>query len=189
MKYKELFTPDKGLFETIFKPLFPEEYAQIFGATVPQVFDTVAVLKAGNKNLLDSVTTDTYTDIVTAVISVNVADWVKAANAMLAEYDVLNPTKKTTIRTENADEGETFNDVSTDSRKAFNDTEFSPDTQGQTETAKTREYTRSTDEIVSGLSLNADIPDTIKKEFVLRLNKWKQSIIFAIVNEITTAIY
>lgn len=189
MKYKELFTPDKGIFTTIFKPNYPEQYGVIFGQTVPQVYDVLALLQCGNKTLLGTVTPDSYTEIVNAIIAVNVDNWVRAANAMLAEYDAMKPVKRETTRTEKTGETETFNDVSTDSRKAFNDPDFSPDSRGVSDSSKNRDTDRQTVETVAGLGESANVTEQIRKEFALRLDKWRESIIFTLVNEITTVVY
>lgn len=189
MKYKELFTPDKGIFATIFKPNYPEQYRVIFGQTIPQVYDVLAVLQCGNKTLVEAVTPDTYNEIVTAVIAVNVDNWVKAANAMLAEYNALQPVKREVTRQTNGKDNETANDSTTDSRKAFNDTDFSPDSKGTAETEKTRVTEQTTVESVTGIGEAKETTDILRKEFAFRLDKWRESIIFAVVNEITISIY
>lgn len=189
MKYKELFTTERAIFATIFAPDFPEQYKAIFGETIPQVYDVTAILTCGNKTLLDSITPDSYKEIVTAVITVNVESWVKAANAMLAEYDAIKPVKRSVTRTEQGSENETATDSTTDSRKAFNDTDFSPDSKGQSDTEKTRSNNRDITETVVGIGEGKDITEQLRKEFAFRLDKWRKSIIFALINEITTNIY
>ena len=189
MKYKELFTPERAVFATIFAVDFPEQYKTIFGETIPQVYDVVAVLECGEKTLLNVITPDSYKEIVSAVITMNVDSWVKAANAMLAEYDAINPVKRSTTRTEQTNENETATDNTTDSRKAFNDTDFSPDSRGESDSEKTRSANRSTTETVAGIGESKDITETLRKEFAFRLDKWRKNIIFALINEITTQIY
>ena len=39
MKINELFTTENGLFDKIFKPLFPVLYASIFGEDDPKLID------------------------------------------------------------------------------------------------------------------------------------------------------
>ena len=58
MKYNELFTSDKGIFATIFKPNYPVQYGVIFGQTIPQTYDVLASFKCGDKTLVDAVTID-----------------------------------------------------------------------------------------------------------------------------------
>ena len=188
MKFKDLFTPDRAIFATIFQPNFAEQYTAIFGETVPQVYDVLTALHCGEKELLTTVTPDTYKDIVNAVITVNVTDWVKAAKAMQAEYEALNPTQRETTRSEKVTENEIGTDVNTDSRKAFNDTDFSPDIKGTADTTKNRDTDITTIETVSGIG-STSATEIIRKEFALRLDKWRESLIFALVNEITLSIY
>ena len=100
MKFKELFTTDNGIFGTVFSPDFPDEYQKIFGDALPKTLDVYAVMTSGNKMLSDSITAENYKDIVSSVIKVNVAGWVKQAEAMTAEYDVLKPVTREVNRTE-----------------------------------------------------------------------------------------
>ena len=189
MKYNELFTSDKGIFATIFKPNYPEQYGVIFGQTTPQTYDVLASFKCGGKTLVDAVTIETYKDIVSAVIALNVDNWVKAANIMLTDYNALKPIKREVTRQTNGNNNETSNDSTTDNRKAFNDTEFSPDSKGTSESKKTYTNEQTVVESVSGIGERTNTSDILQKEFEFRLEKWRESIIFAIVNEITISVY
>ena len=189
MKYNELFTSDKGIFATIFKPNYPEQYGVIFGQTIPQTYDVLASFKCGDKTLNKSVTIDNYKDIVSAVIAMNVDNWVKAANVMLKDYDALKPIKREITRQTNGNNNETSNDSTTDNTKAFNDTEFSPNSKGTSESAKTYTNEQKVVESVVGIGERKNTSDILQKEFEFRLEKWRESIIFAIVNEITISVY
>ena len=189
MKYNELFTADKGIFATIFKPNYPEQYGVIFGQTIPQTYDVLASFKCGDKTLVDAVTIETYKDIVSAVIAVNVDNWVKAANIMLKDYDALKPIKSEVTRQTNGNNNETSNDSTTDNRKAFNDTEFSPDSKGTSESTKTNTNEQTVVESVTGIGERKNTSDILQKEFEFRFEKWRESVIFAIVNEITLSVY
>ena len=189
MKYNELFTSDKGIFATIFKPNYPEQYGVIFGQTIPQTYDVLASFKCGDRTLVNSVTVDNYKDIVSAVIAMNVDNWVKAANIMLTDYNALKPIKREVTKKTNGNNNETANDSTTDNRKAFNDTEFSPDSKGTSESKKTYTNEQTVVESVTGIGENKDTSDILQKEFEFRLEKWRENIIFAIVNEITTSVY
>ena len=189
MKYNELFTSDKGIFATIFKPNYPEQYGVIFGQTIPQTYDVLASFKYGDKTLVNAVTIDTYKDIVSAVIVMNVDNWVKAANIMLTEYNALKPIKREVTRQTNGNNNETSNDSTTDNHKAFNDTEFSPDSKGTTESTKSYTNEQTVIESVTGIGERKNTADILQKEFEFRLEKWRESIIFAIVNEITISVY
>ena len=189
MKYNELFTSDKGIFATIFKPNYPVQYGVIFGQTIPQTYDVLASFKCGDKTLVNAVTIDTYKDIVSAVIAVNVDNWVKAANIMLTEYNAIKPIKREVTRQTNGNNNETANDSTTDNRKSFNDTEFSPDSKGTSESTKSYTNEQTVVESVTGIGERKNTTDILQKEFEFRLEKWRESIIFAIVNEITTTVY
>ena len=189
MKYNELFTSDKDIFATIFKPNYPEQYGVIFGQTIPQTYDVLASFKCGDKTLVDTVTIDTYKDIVSAVIAVNVDNWVKAANIMLTDYNALKPIKREFTRQTNGNNNEASNDSKTDNRKAFNDTEFSPDSKETSESTKSYTNEQKVVESVTGIGERENISGILQKEFAFRLDKWRESIIFAIVNEITLSVY
>ena len=70
MKINELFTTENGLFEKIFKPLFPVLYESIFGTDDPKIIDIDFRFKYGNRTLVDAVTSETATDIVKSIITV-----------------------------------------------------------------------------------------------------------------------
>lgn len=189
MKYNELFTPDKGIFATIFKPNYPEQYGVIFGQTIPQTYDVLTSFKCGDKTLVNAVTIETYKDIVSAVIAVNVDNWVKAANIMLTEYNVLKPVKREITRQTTGNNNETSNDSKTDNSKAFNDTDFSPESKGTSESTKSHTNQQTVVESVVGIGESKNTTDILQKEFDFKLEKWRESIIFAIVNEITISVY
>lgn len=188
MLYKDLFIGDKGVFVNVFKKDFPEHYAVIFGETLPQVYDTLAILKYGGKTLYGYITDDNCVDVVRSVITSNVDNWVLAAKAMTAKYDVAKPVSRETSRTEKVDDTETSADISTNSQKAFNDTDFTPDSKGQSDLTKDRASTRTITESVTGYG-DGVISDKLKKEFQFRLDNWRENIIFAIIKELTLSIY
>ena len=91
---------------------------------MPKTLDVYAVMTFGNKLLSDSITADNYKDIVSSVITVNVAGWVKQAEAMTAEYDVLKPVTREVNRTETRTTDETSESENLMSDKVYNDTDF-----------------------------------------------------------------
>lgn len=189
MKYRDLFTADNGIFATVFNAEYPTEFAAIFGDTQPQKIDVYALFTFGQRTLAEAVTADTYKDIVSSVIAVNVDGWKREAEAMLAEYDVLNPTTQQTERTETITSEETGDSTDTGANKAFNDTEFSDSDKNTKQDEKSRTEERKTTEKTTGTGANKSISAEIQKEIALRRDKWRKSIIFALVNEITTSIY
>lgn len=188
MLYKDLFIGDKGVFVNVFKKDFPEQYAVIFGETLPQVYDTLAILKCGDRTLFSYINDDNCADVVRSVISSSVDNWVLAAKAMMSIYDAAKPVSRETARTEKVDDTETSADISTNSQKAFNDTDFTPDTKGQSDLTKDRVTTHTITESVTGYG-DGVISDKLKKEFQFRLGNWRESIIFAIIKELTLSIY
>ena len=119
----------------------------------------------------------------------NVDNWVKAANVMLTDYNALKPIKREVTRQTNGNNNETANDSTTDNSKAFNDTEFSPDSKGTSESTKSYTTEQTIVESVTGIGERKNTTDILQKEFAFRLEKWRESIIFAIVNEITLSVY
>ena len=189
MKYNELFTKGNGIFATVFKTEYPTEYAAIFGDTDPTKLDTYALLMYGGKTLANSITSDNASDVVSAVIAVNVQGWEREAAAMLANYDVLTPVTGQIERTETVTLQESTNNTETDANKAFNDTDFSDSDRKTANDARNRTESRQTTETSKGTGAGKSISTEIEKELQLRRDNWRKSIIFALVKEITTSIY
>lgn len=124
MKYSELFTKGNGIFATVFKTEYPTEYAAIFGDTAPEKLDAYALLMYGGKTVVSSITSDNASDVVSAVIAVNVQGWEREAAAMLADYDVLTPVTGEIERMETVTLQESTDNTETGANKAFNDTDF-----------------------------------------------------------------
>lgn len=189
MKFKELFTTDNGIFGTVFSPDFPDEYQKIFGDALPKKLDVYAVMTFGNKLLSDSITADNYKDIVSSVITVNVAGWVKQAEAMTAEYDVLKPVTSEVNRTETRTTDETSESENLMSDKVYNDTDFNQNNKENETGSKNKTETVTVSDIESGNGTNKNISENIQKEIELRKINFRKNIIFALLQEITLSIY
>ncbi|UWG73978.1 MAG: hypothetical protein [Bacteriophage sp.] len=189
MKFKELFTTDNGIFGTVFSPDFPDEYQKIFGDALPKTLDVYAVMTFGNKLLSDSITADNYKDIVSSVITVNVAGWVKQAEAMTAEYDVLKPVTREVNRTETRTTDETSESENLMSDKVYNDTDFNQNNKENETGSKNKTETVTVSDIESGNGTNKNISENIQKEIELRKINFRKNIIFALLQEITISIY
>jgi hypothetical protein len=189
MLYRELFNTSNGIFATVFATEYPEQYAKIFGNTPSKQLDTFALLNWGGRTLVDAVTADTYKDIVSSIIAVNVQGWERQAAAMLADYDPLKPNAKQTERTETVtvDESETGNTLQ--ANKTYNDTDFTDNDRETDSTDRNRTETKKETVSESGISGNQNFAAIIEKETEVRRIKWQKNIIFALVNEITTDIY
>ena len=189
MKFKELFTADNGIFGTVFRPKFQPEYLVIFGTVPPKTLDTYAFMNFGNKMLSDSITVDNYKDIVSSVITVNVAGWVKQAEAMSAEYDVLKPVTREVNRTDTRTTDETSESENIMADKVYNDTNFNQNNKENETGSKNRTETVSRKDIERGIGINKNIAENIQKEIELRKISFKKNIIFALLQEITINIY
>lgn len=184
MKYSELFTKDNGIFATVFKTEYPTEYAAIFGDTDPSKLDAYALLMYGGKTVVNNAS-----DVVSAVIAVNVQGWEREAAAMLADYDVLTPVTGQVERTETVTLQESTDNTETGANKAFNDTDFSDSDRKTANDERNRTEERQTTETSKGTGASKSISTEIAKELQLRRDNWRKNIIFALVRELTTSIY
>ena len=189
MKYNELFTTGNGIFQTVFKTEYPTEYAAIFGDTDPTKLDAYALLQFGGKTVVNSINADNASDVVSAVIAVNVQGWEREAAAMLADYDVLTPTTGEIERTETVTLQENTDNTETGANVAFNDTDFSDSDRKTAQDERNRTESRKTTETSKGTGASKSISSEIEKELLLRRDNWRKKIIFALVGEITTSIY
>lgn len=189
MKYKELFTADRGIFNDIFYVHFPDAYVKIFGTSIPRSLDLYAVMTYGEKTLSNVLTPENYVDIVTVVIQMQLDNWLKQAKTMTAEYDALNPIIGKQEHTETIVTSETNNNNSINEQKVFNDVEFSEDKRETADRTAEKTETKSSTDIRNGIRNNTDVSSVIEKEMSLRIINWRKSIIFALTKELTTEIY
>lgn len=187
MTINELFTGDNLLVRDIFYKEHKEDYTAIFGNQIPQTYDVIISLKCGDKVVSDKVTVDNCKDVVNAIINANVENWKQAAKTMQKEFDALKPVRRSTTTTGKGTENQTANDANTESVKAFNDTDFTPDNKNESNNTKERTTTDERTETVTGF--DGDVYSQLRKDFAFRLDNWRESIIFAIVSEITLNIY
>lgn len=189
MKYSELFTKGNGIFATVFKTEYPTEYAAIFGDTDPTKLDAYALLMYGGKTVVSSITSDNASDVVSAVIAVNVQGWKREAAAMLADYDVLTPVTGRIERKETVTLQEGADTAETGANRAFNDTVFSDSDRKTAHDERNRTEERQTSETSIGTGASKSVSTEIAKELQLRRDNWRKNIIFALVREITMSIY
>lgn len=189
MKINELFTTENGLFDKIFKPLFPVLYGSIFGEDDPKIIDIDFLFKYGNKTLVDAVTNETANDIVKSIITVKFDEWQKQIQVFNKEYDVLNPvTSKTTETTSNTVD-ETGNNSTVDSSVTFNNGDFGSDTKQQRDTTGNRQENGTKTNTESGLPSSVPVSEIIQKEINLRKTNFKTQVITELVKELTIDIY
>ena len=187
MTINELFKGDNLLVRDIFYKEHEEDYTAIFGNVLPQTYDVIISLKCGDKVVSDKVTVDNCKDVVNAIINANVENWKQGAKTMQLEFDTLNPVRRKTTTMGKGSENQTSNGDDVASIKAFNDTDFTPDNKNESNNTKERTTTDERTETVTGF--DGDVYSQLRKDFAFRLDNWRESIIFAIVNEITLSIY
>lgn len=189
MKFNELFNDERGIFADVFQAAFPELYTAIFGDDAPRYWDAWCVLKYGDKLLIDKVTEDTYTNILSSIIAVNGNKWKKVVSLLAKEYDVLNPTTSTTESTRTVDTTTTNDNERTDAQKNFNDETFNDDARSKHTDNGTRQDNDVANSITKGLGNSVLFSTAIQKEKELRDNEYRQKIAYEIVNNITLQIY
>ena len=189
MRINELFTTENGLFEKIFKPLFPGLYESIFGTDDPKIIDIDFRFKYGNRTLCDAVTNETANDIVKGIITVKFDEWQKQIQVFNNEYDVLNPvTSKETV-TESNTVDETGNNNTIDSSVTFNNGDFGNDAKQQKESTGNRQETRTKTSTKSGFPSSIPVSEIIQKEMNLRKTNFKTQVVTEIAKEISLDIY
>ena len=189
MKVNEVFTVENGLFEKIFQPLFPVLYQSIFGTDEPKVLDIDLRFKYGNKNLVDTITNDTATEIVKSVITVKFDEWQKQIQVFNKEYDVLSPVTSKETETTNNTVDETGNNNTVDSSVTFNNGDFNNDTKQQRDSTGNRQETGSKTIVKNGIPSSVPVSEVIQKEIALRKTNFKTQVMKEVIEEITTSIY
>ena len=189
MKINELFTGENGLFEKIFKPLFPVLYDSIFGTDDPKILDIDFRLKYGERTLVNAITNETATDIVKGIITVKFDEWQKQIQVFKKEYDVLDPvTEKTTETTSNTVD-ETGNNNSVNSSVTFNNGDFGNDTKQQRDSTGNRQETGTKTVVKNGVPSSVLTSEIIQKEMSLRKTNFKTQIITELAKELTVDVY
>ena len=189
MLINELFINTNGLFEKIFKPIFPTLYVSIFGDDDPKMIDRYLSSKYGNRTLFDAITNETANDIVTSIITLKFNEWQKQVQVFNNEYDVLNPVSSKETVTYNNTVEETGNNNTIDLSKSFNDGDFADDTKQQRDTTGNKKETGTKTNTKSGVSTSIPVSEIIQKEIDLRKNNFKTQVVQEIVNELTIDIY
>lgn len=189
MKFNELFTADNGIFTQVFKADFPELYTTCFGTIEPVMLDRWTNIKYGGRELLETVTADTFKNFVGSVIAINADKWANVANLLAKQYDCLNPTVKTVTTTKQATTATTEANENINAQKAFNDEQFNDGQRNQTNGTGSRQDDESTTSTENGLGSSTLYSTIIQKEKALREDEYKRTIVAEIVNEISLTIY
>ena len=189
MKINELFTGENGLFEKIFKALFPDLYASIFGEDDPKLLDIDFRCKYGERTLVNAITNETANDIVKSIITVKFDEWQKQIKVFNKEYDVLNPVTEKTTETVNNTVDETGNNNSVNSSVTFNNGDFGNDTKQQRDSAGNRQETGTKTVVKNSLSGGVPVSEIIQKEMSLRKTNFKTQVITELAKDLTVDIY
>lgn len=189
MKINELFTGENGLFEKIFKPLFPVLYQSIFGDDDPKVIDTDFRFKYGNRMLVDAITNETANDIVKGIITVKFDEWQKQIQVFNTEYEVLSPITEKLTETTSTNVDETGNNNTIDSSTTFNNGDFGNDTKQQHYNEGSRQETGTKTSVKNGVPSSYLTSEIIQKEINLRRTNFKTQVITELVRELTVDIY
>lgn len=189
MKLNELFTGENGLFEKIFKPLFPVLYASIFGEDDPKLIDIDLRFKYGNRTLVDAITNETASDIVKSIITVKFDEWQKQIQVFNNEYDPLNPVTEKLTETTNNTVNETGNNNTVDSSVTFNNGDFGNDTKQQRDSTGNRQETGTKTTVKNSLPNGVPVSEIVQKEMILRRTNFKTQVIAELAKELTIDIY
>lgn len=189
MKINELFTGENGLFEKIFKPLFPVLYKSIFNEDDPVLIDIDFRVKYGNRTLVNAVTPETANDIVKGIITVKFDEWQKQIQVFNNEYDPLNPVTEKLTETTNNTVDETGNNNTVDSSVTFNNGDFGNDTKQQRNSTGNRQETGTKTTVKNSLPNGVPVSEIVQKEMILRRTNFKTQVIAELAQELTIDIY
>lgn len=189
MRYKDLFTADNGVMTQVFKKFFPELYTTCFNVTTPAKLDTWIYINYGDRNLLETVTSDTLNDFVSAVITINADKWTNVVALLSKQYDCLNPTVKTVTTTKKAITATTEAKENINAQKTFNDEQFNDGERNQANGNGQRQDDESATSSENGVGFGTLNSVVIQKEKELREKEYRKDIIYELINEITVQIY
>lgn len=184
MLFKELFIGENQLFSVIFKERSPVIYAEIFGGTNP---DTFALMKFGNRTVLDSLTAANCKDFTGAVIDMCADTFKSQFEVFTKKYDFLKPVLQSTSTSKTVTVDESNTDGITKSDKAFNDAGFNDDSKEDKTEAKNRTETET--DIVERTGFNGNVTQAMLDEYRARLMNVREDIINTLVSYLTLSIY
>ena len=184
MLFKELFIGENQLFGVIFKQRYPEIYAEIFGETNP---DTFALVKFGNRTVLDSFTEANCKEFTCAVLDMCVDTFKSQFEVFTKKYDFLKPVLQSTSSDKTVTVSESNTDGITKSDKAFNDDVFKDDSKEDKTEAKNRTETETN--IVERVGFNGNVTQAMLDEYRARLMNVREDIINTLVSYLTLSIY
>ena len=190
MKVSEYLTQEHTTgFFPVMENAYPDTYKALFGPIDPMILDTNVCLMYGGRDLVSSFTNDTAVSIVKSVIIVNADSWVKQANALNIDYDLLQPVtgKQVTTISESVDETNTGTD--TKQSTTFNDSTFGDDERNEQTGTGNRKAEKTQSIENSGIGSGKTISEIISKEIELRKKSLQKQVINDLLNELILSIY
>lgn len=184
MLFKELFIGENQLFSVIFKERYPEIYAEIFGETKPDAF---AMVKFGNRTILDSFTEANCKELTGAVLDMCVDTFKSQFEVFTKKYDFLKPVLQSTSTDKTVTVSEYNTDGITKSDKAFNDDGFKDDSKEDKTEARNRTETEAY--MVERTGFNGNVTQAMLDEYRARLLNVREDIINTLVSYLTLDIY
>lgn len=183
---KEIYSGANGI-ANIFAIQFANDFATLFNGNTAANVDAFILHKYGNKYLANGINDENAATILCSVISVRLVVWRKMHAAINLEYNVAAPTEIHT-KTGTLQRSVNSTTTATNAAKAFNDTEFTTDTQNTDVNSGLNTDSYNLTETVARQVSNA--PENVQNELTLRQrNNLQLAIIEGILNELTLSIY
>ena len=190
MKVNEYLTQVQTTgFFPVMENVYPETYKAIFGTIDPTLLDIDICLMYGNRDLISVFTNDNAATLIKSVIILKTDGWVKQANALNIDYDLLQPLtgKQVITITENVDETNTGSD--TKQSTTFNDSEFGNDERNEQTGTGSRKSEKTQSVESSGISSGKSVSEIISKEIELRKKSLQNQVINELISELILSIY
>lgn len=188
MKYRELYK-DGGLFTDVFETEYPNEYATIFKDIPGYIIDIYSLTKYGEREVIRAITDDNKNTIISSIIAVNLPSWVKQAEVLGEEYDILKPIIREIESTEETTRNEDITNDITHSNKYFNDLDYEDGRKENRSNSTGRQERKTYSSTERGNSHPKHISAIIKEEIELREFNIKIKVIEDLIKEITLSIF
>lgn len=176
----------KGIF-AIFAEYFNDSFKALFPGLDAGTLDTLVKFRHGNKNVLDSVSRESYEEIVKAVIATKQENWMRVHNTLNTDYSPASSTE-THSKTGTIDRNTINTQTTTNAEKVFNDVDFVDSEKANSDAANNSLDTYNITE--TNIKSVGNVIDNIKKEIQLRRQmNFCNDVTSDIVNELTLKIY
>ena len=190
MKVNEYLTQAQTTgFLPVMENAYPETYKAIFGNLDSTLLDSNVCMVFGNRDLISVFTNDNAVALIKSVIVLKADGWVKQANALGMDYDLLQPItgKEVTTISESVDESSTGSD--TKQSTTFNDSDFGNDERNEQTGTGNRKSEKTQSVEISGIGGNKSVVEVISEEIKLRKKSLQTQVINELISELTLSIY